>query len=122
LLAHPATTLVPSASSVVLAPVAALFRNERGGDDLAVDLELEEPPRDPEPARAGLVADAQLASLRPLALELAQELFQRMQVVADRAQGTDLAVPAPLGDGDGDRFFVDIEPHEEDRFTYAFVG
>jgi hypothetical protein len=37
-------------------------------------------------------------------------------------QGADLALPAPLCYGDGDRFFVDIEPHDEDRFIHAFVG
>jgi hypothetical protein len=95
LLAHHSSSLVPSATSVVLAPVAALFRNERGRDDLAVDLELEEPPREPEAARPGFIADAQLAPLRLRALELAHEFFQRVQIVGDRARERTSRSPLP---------------------------
>ena len=35
--------------------------------------------------------------------------------------GFRLTSPA-FRDGERNRFLVDIQPHEEDRFTYAFVG
>lgn len=74
-----------------------------------------------EPARPRFVADLRFAGLRPVALKLAQELFQRVQVVGRSCRGS-----APRGrphspPGDGDRFFVDIQSYEEDRFNYAFV-
>jgi hypothetical protein len=60
-------------------------------------VELQEPAGDAEPARPPLVIDPQLVTA---ALEPLYELFERMQIVGDRAVVADLTTTTWFGNGD----------------------
>jgi hypothetical protein len=105
-------------ATVVLLAIPRLLGDERGRHHLAIDLQLQKPPRDPEAAPARFIANPQLLALL---LEPRHDSLQGPQIVGDRAAGADFPIPAVLRHGDGNSFFMDIQSDEEQRFTTAFV-
>jgi hypothetical protein len=84
----------------------------------AVDAKLEEPPGEAEPARSGLVADSQFPTF---SAKLLGELFNRVEIVGNRAVMADFAAAAWLGQSDRDAYVVDIQTDKENRFSPAPV-
>src|SRR5215218_3379788 len=90
-------------AAVVLLAIPGLLGDERGRHYLAIDLQLQKPPRDAEPAPSCFIANPQLFALL---LELRHDSLQGTQIVSDAATRADLPIPAVLRHGDGNIFFV----------------
>ena len=91
--------------------IARLARDERRGDDDALDPQLLEPAGDDEAARAGFVADAHRTFGR--AAQLGDETLERVQIVGDGAEVAHFAAAPPFGPDGGDGILVDIKSEEE---------
>jgi hypothetical protein len=76
-------------------PFPGLARNQRRGDDHAFNTQLLRTPRDNETAGSGFITGANRACAP--APDPADQFFQSMEVVADRAGLAHLPVPSGLG-------------------------
>jgi hypothetical protein len=99
---------LPRITLVGLEPVADASGRERRRHHRAFHSELAQTPGNPKPARTRLVTGPHY-HIRPVAFaQPAKQLFQCMQIIAERAQIVHRAVAAPLGQRDYNPFFIDI--------------
>jgi len=101
-------------AAVGLDPVTGLLRDQRRCHDVALHAHLGELPVQRVARRPGLVAG--LDALR--SPELVHELPHRLGAIGNRPQRPHLSATAWLGDRDGDRLGVDIEPDESCSFLH----
>ena len=103
-------------AAVGLDPVAAALGHARRIDDDALFALRGQVAIDAEAARARLVDKAQPPGRRPQGLE---QLCHGLEIARNAAVVSDLAVAPLLGQGDVDRLFVDIHPHEHATFRHG---
>jgi hypothetical protein len=98
---------------IVLDPIAALLRQQRGRGDHAVDAQLRQAAGNPEAAWPRLIADAQIA---PLAFELRHQPLEDVEIVADRPIRAYFPMTFRFSERYGDRILVDIKTDREQFF------
>ena len=101
---------VDRVASIGLDLVAGLLRDQRRRDDLTGEPLRGQVAIQPVPARARLVREDQIGGL---GLESAHQLGQVRLARADRADKHGRIGALPLGVGDRDRIFVDVETDEK---------
>jgi hypothetical protein len=98
---------------IVLDPIAALLRQQRGRGDQALDAQLRQAAGNPKAAWSGLVADTQVT---PLAFELRQQPLEYVEIVADRPIRAHFPITFRFSERYGDRILVDIKTDIEQFF------
>jgi len=91
--------------AIRLDPVAWLFRDQRGGNDLTILAQVLQLPIQDIPAWAGLAAERKAG---PLLSQPPHQLHHLLRGVGDLAVVAHLPTLG-IGDGNGDGFFVDIQ-------------